>query len=183
MLQQKCKLGARFKANQEDEGTPWIQEDAEIQGRTNADTTEILYFRRSARKAGKDKEEAIMKKDESINEEERQRIARDAEIAKQLQEEFDRARHEQEVVAKADQAHDIDWSDPVVLRYHALKIDLSLKLNKRDQEEYFDEDNAKKQKLKDDVEKKELRDSMDVVPRDDIAIDIESLATKYLIVD
>ncbi|GJZ16509.1 uncharacterized mitochondrial protein-like protein [Tanacetum coccineum] len=35
-----------------------------------------------------------------------------------------------------------------------------------------------KQKLKDDVEKKELKDSMDVVLRDEIAIDIESLATK-----
>ncbi|GJR42969.1 hypothetical protein Tco_1311072 [Tanacetum coccineum] len=32
-------------------------------------------------------------------------------------------------------------------------------------------------KLENDAEKKELRDSMDVVPRDDIAIDIESLAT------
>ncbi|GJX69984.1 hypothetical protein Tco_0307155 [Tanacetum coccineum] len=34
-----------------------------------------------------------------------------------------------------------------------------------------DKDNAKKQKLDDDVEKKKLRDSMDVVPRDDISID------------
>ncbi|GJW72301.1 hypothetical protein Tco_0129218 [Tanacetum coccineum] len=32
-------------------------------------------------------------------------------------------------------------------------------------------------KLEDDAEKKELRDSMDVVPRDGIAIDVESLAT------
>ncbi|GJW84099.1 hypothetical protein Tco_0157244 [Tanacetum coccineum] len=44
----------------------------------------------------------------AINEEENQRIARDAKIAKQLQEEFNRARQEQEVVAEADQAHDID---------------------------------------------------------------------------
>ncbi|GJZ09773.1 hypothetical protein Tco_0544056 [Tanacetum coccineum] len=41
----------------------------------------------------------------------RQRVAKDAEIAKQLQEEFDRARQEQEVVVEVDQAHDIDWSD------------------------------------------------------------------------
>ncbi|GJZ72151.1 hypothetical protein Tco_0636002 [Tanacetum coccineum] len=175
----------------QDEGTSWIQEDAEIQGRTSVDTeilldqeepTELVgdlgsgekgekeistanisvstasatpevstaaenlvYIRRSAEKR-KDKGKAIMKEDESvqkktkkqleqerlgheeairlqeqINEEERQRIARDAEIAKQLQEEFDRARQEQEVVAEADQAHDIDWSDPAVLRYHALQ--------------------------------------------------------------
>ncbi|GKB32032.1 hypothetical protein Tco_0871433 [Tanacetum coccineum] len=175
----------------QDEGTSWIQEDAEIQRKTSADTeilfdqeepTELVedlgsgekgekeisttnisvstasatpevstaaenlvYIRRSAEKR-KDKGKAIMKEDESvqkkakkqleqerlgheeairlqeqINEEERQRIARDAEIAKQLQEEFDRARQEQEVVAEADQAHDIDWSDPAVLRYHALQ--------------------------------------------------------------
>ncbi|GKA91046.1 hypothetical protein Tco_0812916 [Tanacetum coccineum] len=105
----------------------------------------LVYIKRSAEKR-KDKGKAIMKEDESvqkktkkqleqerlgheeairlqehINEEERQRIARDAEKAKQLQEEFDIARQEQEVVAEADQAYDIDWNDPVVLRYHALQ--------------------------------------------------------------
>ncbi|GJR03435.1 hypothetical protein Tco_0526419 [Tanacetum coccineum] len=233
----------------------------------------LVYIRRSAEKR-KDKGKAIMKEDESvqkktkkqleqerlgheeairlqeqINKEENQRIARDAEIAKQLQEEFDRARQEQEVVAEADQAHDIDWSDPAVLRYHALQnrsfsvaevrknmcmylknqggykqshfkgmsyedirpifervwdqnnafvpkdseiekevmkrpgFDFQQKSSKKRSREDSDEDNAKKQKLENDAEKKELRDSMDVVPRDDIAIDIESLATKYPIVD
>ncbi|GJY97407.1 hypothetical protein Tco_0514317 [Tanacetum coccineum] len=48
-----------------------------------------------------------------------------------------------------------------------------------------EEESSKKQKLEDDnnAEKEELRDSMDVVPRDDVAIDVESLATKYPIVD
>ncbi|GKB45854.1 hypothetical protein Tco_0896607 [Tanacetum coccineum] len=268
----------------------------------------LVYIRRSAEKI-KDKGKSIMKEDESvqkkakkqleqerlgheeairlqeqINEEERQRIARDAEIAKQLQEEFDRARQEQEVVAEADQAHDIDWSDPAVLRYHALQnrsfsvaeVRKNMCMYLKNQEGYkqshfkgmsyedirlifervwdqnhafvpkdseiekevmkrpgfdfpqksikkndkikasgfvqkqpakeekekknddsqqqagsskkrsrkdSDEDNAKKQKLEDDAEKEELRDSMDVVPRDDIAIDVESLATKYPIVD
>ncbi|GKA17667.1 hypothetical protein Tco_0697504 [Tanacetum coccineum] len=134
----------------QDEGTSWIQEDAETQGRTSADTkiltaSEILevstaiperqvYIRRSEENR-KDKGKAIMK---DINEEERKRIARDAEIAKQLQEEIDIARQEQEkydlaqalelqkeldkreeVMAKTTQAHDIDWSDLAVLRYHA----------------------------------------------------------------
>ncbi|GKC87540.1 hypothetical protein Tco_1148189 [Tanacetum coccineum] len=40
-----------------------------------------------------------------------------------------------------------------------------------------------KRKLEDNDKKKELRDSIDVVPKDDIAIDAESLATKYPIVD
>ncbi|GJR06622.1 putative ribonuclease H-like domain-containing protein [Tanacetum coccineum] len=176
---------------------------------------------------------------EQINEKERQRISRDAEIAKQLQEEFDRARQEQEVVAEADQAHDIDCSDPAMLRYHALQnrsfsvaedseiekevmkipgfdfLQKSIKKNdkikassfvqkqppeeekekknddsqqqagssKKRSREDSDEDNAKKQKLEDGAENKELRDSMDVVLRDDIAIDVESLATKYPILD
>ncbi|GKA98531.1 hypothetical protein Tco_0826468 [Tanacetum coccineum] len=95
-------------------------------------TSNLVYIRRSAEKR-KDKGKAIMKEDESvqkkakkqlekkrlgyeeairlqeqINEEENQRIARDAERAKHLQEEFNRARQEQEVIAEADQAYDID---------------------------------------------------------------------------
>ncbi|GJR18214.1 hypothetical protein Tco_0966741 [Tanacetum coccineum] len=158
---------------------------------------------------------------EQINEEENQRIARDAEIAKHLQEEFDRARQEQEVVAKAHLAHDINWSNPVVLRYHALqnrsfsiaevrknmcmylknqggyKLSYFKEMSYKDIrpifERVWDQNNAfvpkdfeikkEKQKLEDNAEKKELRYSMDVVPRDDIAIDIESLATKYPIVN
>ncbi|GKF36075.1 hypothetical protein Tco_0112833 [Tanacetum coccineum] len=108
----------------QDEGTSWMQEDAEIQGMTSADieilldqeeptelvgdlgSGEKVYIRRSAENR-KDKGKAIMKKDESvqkkakkqleqerlgheeaiglqeqINEEERQRIARNAEISK-----------------------------------------------------------------------------------------------------
>ncbi|GJV07337.1 hypothetical protein Tco_1344993 [Tanacetum coccineum] len=47
------------------------------------------------------------------------------------------------------------------------------------------EESSKKHKLEEDndAEKDELRDSMDVVPRDDVAINVESLATKYPIVD
>ncbi|GJW80291.1 hypothetical protein Tco_0144266 [Tanacetum coccineum] len=246
----------------QDEGTSWIQEDAEIQGRTSADTeilldqeepTELVedlgsgekgekeistasatpevstaaknlvYIRRSAEKR-KDKGKAIMKEDESV-------YKKDAEIAKQLQEEFDRARQEQEVVAKVDQAHDIDWSDPAVLRYHALQnrsfsiaevrknmcivwdqnhafvpndseiekevmkrpgFDFQQKSIKKNdkikasgfvQKQPAEEEKEKKNDDKDDAEKEELRDNMDVVPIDDIAIDVESLATKYPIVD
>ncbi|GJR00689.1 hypothetical protein Tco_0523673 [Tanacetum coccineum] len=48
-----------------------------------------------------------------------------------------------------------------------------------------EEESFKKQKLEEDndAKKEELRYSMDVVPRDDVAIDVESLATKYPIVD
>ncbi|GKE48243.1 hypothetical protein Tco_1479501, partial [Tanacetum coccineum] len=48
-----------------------------------------------------------------------------------------------------------------------------------------EEESSKKHKLEEDnnVEKEELRASMYVVPRDDVVIDVESLTTKYPIVD
>ncbi|GKB10042.1 hypothetical protein Tco_0843965 [Tanacetum coccineum] len=104
----------------------------------------LVYIRRSEKKK-KDKGKAIMIEDESvqkkskkqeqeerlgheeairlqeqINEEERKRIARDAEIAKQLQEEYDKA-GKKEAVTEVDTAHVIDWNDPSVIRYHALQ--------------------------------------------------------------
>ncbi|GJZ43849.1 hypothetical protein Tco_0591104, partial [Tanacetum coccineum] len=48
-----------------------------------------------------------------------------------------------------------------------------------------EEESSKKQKLEEDndAEKEELRDSTDVVPSDDVTIDVESLVTKYPTVD
>ncbi|GKD76963.1 hypothetical protein Tco_1339584 [Tanacetum coccineum] len=45
------------------------------------------------------------------------------------------------------------------------------------------EESTKRQKIEDDVEKKELKAYLDLVPREEIAIKIESLATNYPIVD
>ncbi|GKA03657.1 hypothetical protein Tco_0676438, partial [Tanacetum coccineum] len=102
----------------------------------------IMYSRKSAEKS-KDKGKAIVQEDESIlkkikkqlekerlgheeairlqeqiNEEERQRIVRDEEIARQLQEHIDIAKQEK-VVDEAKESHDIDWSDPAMIRYHS----------------------------------------------------------------
>ncbi|GJW56082.1 hypothetical protein Tco_0102813, partial [Tanacetum coccineum] len=63
-------------------------------------------------------EEAV-RLQEQIDEEERQRIIRDAKIVRQLHEEFNKVGQER-VVAK-DQAHDIDWNDPFVIRYRVLQ--------------------------------------------------------------
>ncbi|GKA08897.1 hypothetical protein Tco_0688228 [Tanacetum coccineum] len=49
--------------------------------------------------------------------------------------------------------------------------------------EELDEESVKRQKLEDDAEKAELQLCLEIVPRDDEAINVESLATKYLIVD
>ncbi|GKB91187.1 hypothetical protein Tco_0963459 [Tanacetum coccineum] len=46
-----------------------------------------------------------------------------------------------------------------------------------------DEESVKKQKLKDDAKKEELRACLDIVLGDDIVINVESLATKYPIFD
>ncbi|GJS42315.1 hypothetical protein Tco_0567358 [Tanacetum coccineum] len=205
----------------------------------------LVYIRRSAEKR-KDKGKAIMKEDESVQKKSKKQLEQER---LRHEEAIRLARQEQEVVAEADQAHDIDWNDPAVLRYHAVQnisfskaevrknmciylknqegykqshfkgmkyedikpifervwdqnqsfvpkdseirkevmkrpgFDFQQQFSKKRSREDSDEDNAKKQKLEDDAEKKKLRDSMDVVPRDDIAIDVESLATKYPIVD
>ncbi|GJY16353.1 hypothetical protein Tco_0386775 [Tanacetum coccineum] len=44
-------------------------------------------------------------------------------------------------------------------------------------------ESMKKQKLEDDTEKEDLKAYLDIIPGDDVAVDIESLATKYQIVD
>ncbi|GJU12645.1 hypothetical protein Tco_1135041 [Tanacetum coccineum] len=46
-----------------------------------------------------------------------------------------------------------------------------------------DKESVKKQKLEDEAEREELRACLDIVSGDDIAMDFESLATKYLIID
>ncbi|GJW00306.1 hypothetical protein Tco_0109335 [Tanacetum coccineum] len=217
----------------------------------------------------------------------------DAEMAKQLKEEIDTARQEQEkydlqqaldlqkqlderkeVVAKADPAHVIDWSDPAMIRYHALQnrsfsvaevrkntcmylknqggykqshfkgmsyedirlifkrvwdqnhtfvpkdseiekevmkrpgFDLQQKQPAEEEKVKKNDDSSKpagesrkktlarkraggkdseesmkKQKLEDDTEKEELKAYLDIVPRDEYAMEVESLATKYPIVD
>ncbi|GJW27484.1 hypothetical protein Tco_0044359 [Tanacetum coccineum] len=49
--------------------------------------------------------------------------------------------------------------------------------------EELDEESVKRQKLKDDAEKAELQLCLEIVPRDDEAVNVESLSTKYPIVD
>ncbi|GJV82621.1 hypothetical protein Tco_1522519 [Tanacetum coccineum] len=44
-------------------------------------------------------------------------------------------------------------------------------------------ESTKRQKIEDDVEKEELKAYLDLVPREEFDMDIESLATKYPIVD
>ncbi|GJY23721.1 putative ribonuclease H-like domain-containing protein, partial [Tanacetum coccineum] len=159
---------------------------------------------------------------EQLNEEETQRIARDGEIARQLHEEINKVGQER-VVAKDDQAHVIDWSDPAVLRYHAQlnrpysvaevrrimghvwdQIQSFIPMDSEDKEkdskkkaggsrkktlarkragEKQSDQSAKRQKTEYEREKEELKVYLDLVPREEFAMDFESLYTKYPIVD
>ncbi|GJS13507.1 hypothetical protein Tco_0407979, partial [Tanacetum coccineum] len=134
----------RIVVSDDEEGTSWIQEDIEIQEKIISTAAEnLVYIKRSAEKK-KDKGKGIMTESEpekktktqleqeilgheeavrlqeQLNEEETQRIARDVEIARQLHEEINKTRQKR-VVAKDVQAHVIDWSNPAMLRYHALQ--------------------------------------------------------------
>ncbi|GJX13748.1 putative ribonuclease H-like domain-containing protein [Tanacetum coccineum] len=157
------------------------------------------------------------------------------ELPKQLDE-------REEVAAKVDQAHDIDWSDPAVLRYHTLqnrpfyvaevrknmclylknqggykmihfngmsyedirpiferqddviseqaKKESSRTAGRRRKKslaikrarETLSEESAKKKKLEDDTEKEELQVYLNIITEDE-SLDVETLATKYPIVD
>ncbi|GJV30420.1 hypothetical protein Tco_1386868 [Tanacetum coccineum] len=188
-------------------------------------------------------------------EQEQERI--DFETTLNLQKQLDERK---EVVA---QAHDIDWNDPTVLRYHAIQnrsfskaevrknmcmylknqggyklsyfkgmsyedirpifekvwdqihsfvpMDSELKGDEQPIEEEKEkksddsskpaggsrkkslarkragekqsEESSKRQKREDDTEKEELKAYLDIVPREEFAMEIESLATKYPIVD
>ncbi|GJX82958.1 hypothetical protein Tco_0332439 [Tanacetum coccineum] len=164
-------------------------------------------------------EEAV-RLQEQLNKEETQRIARDAKIARQLHEEINKVGQEI-VVAKDDQAHVIDWSDPAVLRYHALqnrpysvvkvRKNMCIYLKNQggfkmshfkgmsyeeirpifervwDQNQSFvpmdSEDKEKGSKKKAGGSRKKTLARKRAVSREEFAMEIESLATKYPIVD
>ncbi|GKE22129.1 hypothetical protein Tco_1433641, partial [Tanacetum coccineum] len=99
----------RSAEKRKDKGNAIMIEDESIQKKSNKQLEQERLSH----------EEAI-RLQEQIDEEERKRIARDVEIAKQLQEEYDKA-GKKEAIAEVDAAHVIDWNDPSVIRYHALQ--------------------------------------------------------------
>ncbi|GKC37947.1 hypothetical protein Tco_1050331 [Tanacetum coccineum] len=137
---------------------------------------------------------------EQMDEEQRAQIEKDEEIARQWDEE-----ERQRVMSEAKK---IDWNDPSVIRYQALKMkpkiiaqarrnmdfnqhiepmDLEhgserMKSPKKIEEEDVDTQKEMKEMELDD-EKEDLKGYLDIVPREDVAEDVESLSTKYPIVD
>ncbi|GJY08386.1 hypothetical protein Tco_0375440 [Tanacetum coccineum] len=228
--------------------TTWFQEDAEIQEKNSADTKIILQEEEPTelvedqgggsgkgimtelepeKKTKKQLEQERLRHEEAIrlqeqlNEEETQRIARDAEILEQLMKIL--IKQTRKIVAKdGSMLHVIDWSDHsrkegYKINYFKGKNEKSMKDIRPifekvwDQNQYFvsmdSEDNekgskkkaggsrrkqlarkrasekqsdqsAKRQKTEYEKEKEELKAYLDLVPREEFAMDIESLATK-----
>ncbi|GJW03621.1 putative reverse transcriptase domain-containing protein [Tanacetum coccineum] len=224
-------------------------------------TTESLSLRKSLRKSLNKKRlsfaEAI-RLQEQMDEEQRAQIARDEEIAGQWDEQ-----EGQRAMSEAKSSKKIDWNDPYVIRYHALKMkpktvaqarrnmvkylknqgnykisdfkgmsyneirpifekvwdfnqhiepmDLEhgserMKSTEKIEEEDVDTQKemkevskesgakrknylprkstrSKRQKVELDDEKEDLKGYLDIVPREDVAEDVESLSTKYPIMD
>ncbi|GJR14905.1 hypothetical protein Tco_0797557, partial [Tanacetum coccineum] len=86
--------------------------------------------------------------EEQMNEEQRAQIARDEEIARQWDEE-----ERQRAMAEAKTSKKIDWNDPSVIS------------------------TRKRQKLEEDAEKEELKGFLDIIPREEVPMEVESLST------
>nr|GEX57433.1 putative ribonuclease H-like domain-containing protein [Tanacetum cinerariifolium] len=135
-------------------------------------------------------------------------IQRDAEIAQRLFEE-EQARFEREQRTAKEKAAEQEAKDAALIEQIEdvqARIDadalLAERLQQKEREQFtvddkqeaksskkrsrvdHDKESVKKQKLEDnDAEKEELKACLDIVPVDDITINVESLATKYPIVD
>ncbi|GJV34030.1 hypothetical protein Tco_1394430 [Tanacetum coccineum] len=138
-------------------------------------------------------------------------IAKDEEIARQWDEE-----EIQRAMSEAKSSKKIDWNDPSVIRYHALKMKpKTVAQARRDMVKYLKnqgnykisdfkgmsyndirqifekkslprkstKSTVKRQKMELDDEKEDLKGYLDIVPREEVAEDVESLSTKYPIVD
>ncbi|GJU53051.1 putative reverse transcriptase domain-containing protein [Tanacetum coccineum] len=170
---------------------------------STADVSTASELGSTAGVKAKDKGKAIMQESEPLN-----KVKKRVQVQMSIDEELAKKVFKEEQ-AKAMQ---INRSDPAVLRYHAqlnrpysvaevrknmvmyLKNQGGYKLNyfkgikkkslaRKRAGEKQSEESTKRQKIEDDVEKEELKAYLDLVPREEFAMEIESLATKYPIVD
>ncbi|GJU61790.1 hypothetical protein Tco_1243625 [Tanacetum coccineum] len=145
--------------------------------------------------------------EEQMNEEQRAQIARDEEIARQWDEE-----ERQRAMFESKTSKKIDWNDPSVLRemsYNEImpifeKVwDFNQHIKPMDSEhgseimkspekmksaaKIKEEDVATQKEMKEiggkDAEKEELKVFLDIIPREEVPIEVESLSTKFPIVD
>ncbi|GJU82240.1 hypothetical protein Tco_1284605 [Tanacetum coccineum] len=131
-------------------------------------------------------EEAI-RLQEQVDEEERAQITRDEEMVRQLL-----AFNEERVTTELKTTKDIDWNDPSIQNNYQMKdfegmsydeIRQIFEKRKKYLPRRGTRSTTKKQKVEQDDEKEELKNYLDIVPREDVAVDVESLSIKYPIVD
>ncbi|GKC43211.1 hypothetical protein Tco_1060933 [Tanacetum coccineum] len=165
-----------------------------------------------------------------MNKEQRAQIARDEEIARQWDEE-----ERKRAMAESKSVKKIDWNDPLVIRYHTLKMKPKTvaqarrnmikylknqgnfkikyesekqkspekeKYPKKNVEEEVEEKKEvvkepgakrkksiprksirKRQKMEEDSEKEELKEFLDIIPREEVPIEVETISTKFPIMD
>ncbi|GJS55254.1 hypothetical protein Tco_0628616 [Tanacetum coccineum] len=166
----------------------------------------LVYIRRSAQKRN-DKGKAIMKEDESVQKKTKKQLEQERlghEEAIRLQEQIDEEERQglqgiDPAVIRYHALQNRAFSVPEVREN--MRIQSTEEEKKRDDSSKpaegrrkktlarkrasgkDSEESIKKQKLEDDTEKEDLKAYLDIIPGDDVAIDIESLATKYPIVD
>ncbi|GJS89582.1 hypothetical protein Tco_0772218 [Tanacetum coccineum] len=115
--------------------------------------------------------------------EQRAQIARDEEIARQWD-----AEERQRATSEAKSTKEIDWNDPSVIRYHALKmkpktVAQARRNMKSEQKEEAFQEKAQEVLLRDKRWRKMLRrkiskDNLDIVPREDVVEDVNPLIYK-----
>ncbi|GKB50927.1 putative ribonuclease H-like domain-containing protein, partial [Tanacetum coccineum] len=141
----------------------------------------LVNIKRSAEK-DKDLDEALAQKlqvEELAKSTARQEQEQyDFEKALELQKKLDES---EEVVAKSSQAYDINWSDTVVIRYHAIQNRFFSKAEKR-KASTVREDKGKRQKKQDDPKKLTLMKYVEVISDSKEIINVTPLAVKFLIV-
>ncbi|GJT04822.1 putative ribonuclease H-like domain-containing protein [Tanacetum coccineum] len=191
----------------QDEGTSWIQEDIEIQEKISDDTEVVLKVEEPTELVEDKGSGEKGEKEVSTVGAEHSTVIPEVSTAANLLDE------REGVAAEPAQAQKIDWSDPAVLRYHAQlnrpyfeagvwdqiqsfvpmdsekekgsekKGSRKKSLARKRAGEKQSEESTKRQKIEDDIEKEELKTYLDLVPREEFAMEIESLGTKYPIVD
>ncbi|GJW71036.1 hypothetical protein Tco_0127953 [Tanacetum coccineum] len=129
---------------------------------------------------------------EQMNENKDNQIARDEEIARQWDEE-----ERKRAMDEAKSTKKIDWNDPSVQIFETV-LDFNQEYDPIDAEHGSEKQESpakesllkscrkstrKRQKLEEDAEKDELKGFLDIVPREEAPIEVESISTKFPIVD
>ncbi|GJW24079.1 hypothetical protein Tco_0037890, partial [Tanacetum coccineum] len=138
--------------------------------------------------------EAAIRLQEQLDKEESQRIVKDAEDIKERVEANDELTRklqveERDKYSEVDQARMLHVSTftSIETKDKERESELAAGSSKRpraEHDEHHDKESVMKQKLEEnDAEKEELKACLDIVPGDEIAMDFESLATKYPIID